>query len=243
MKVIPRGVTLIEVSIGAFILALVVGAVYKLTISGQKSAAQIMQSHQVNEEVQNAIDRFSSDVREANVIVDNVAPDHEPPLLDVAQNQSVDAALFSAIQGRILQTENPKNKLKLIKCQIVPPSQILGATLREMFKKYQVEYFFKGTGSTKALVRKFVELDNQNNEVPASAKIKPLIYEINTNKDYAVFFRIGGSQGLIGSRNVYFAAEISRKEKKGDGSLIDKSTFRSTILTSAHIRGSAPDKY
>ncbi len=242
MRTDSRGVTLIELSIGAIILAIVMSSIYKLTLSGQKSAIQVMQSHQVNEEIQTAIDRFSDDVREANILVDNVPPDHEPPLL-TTQNQPVDEALANAIQAKTLKTEDPKNKLKLVKCEIVAPSQVSGNTLSKMFKKCQIEYFFKGTGNTLALVRKYAELDESNNEVPASVKIKPIINEINITKDYAVFFRIGGGQGILGARNVYFAADLARKEKKSDGTLSTRNTFHSTILTSAHIRGSAPDKF
>ena len=241
-----RGTTMIEMLIAATILALIIGAVYKATLSGQRSAIQVMQSHQVNEEIQNAIDHFSDDVREANVIADPASPKKPVPLLPLdPPTQPVDQALAAAIQTKTLATADfyANAVLRLIKSQAVPPNKVTGGTVAGMVKNSVVEYFFKDKGGAHVLFRKYMEIDENGRPIAPSVRIKPLIREIIPDKDYAVFFRIGGNQPTIGARNIFFATDIARKEKKPDGTVRQQETFHAAVLTSAHIRGSTPAKF
>jgi hypothetical protein len=243
MKQTSRGVTIVEMMVGAVILLMTLSAIFKLTSSGQRSAVQVMQGHQVNEEIRRAIDLFSDDVREANIILDPSPPPHIPPhLTPNPGNQPIDEALTGALQAGTLKTSDPNNRVRLIKCRVLPPNKVSGGTAAGMIEKSLVEYFFQGIGDTRALIRKTVNLDANNNEIPASAFIKPIINDIFLFTDHALFFRVGGNQSLIGARNIFFALDITRKERTPDGAFRTGQLFHAKVLTSVHIRGSAPEK-
>lgn len=248
------GFTLIEIMVGAIIFAMIIVSIYKLTMSGHKSAQQAMQGHQVNEEIQSAIDHFVKDVREANLIIDTSGSSaaQYPPLLQVNAPDSVEDALQAAINNH--KTDDPCNRLLLVKCFPLPPNAAGSSASTRSTRKYLVEYTIEGEegNPNKTLFRKFAQIEDDypwtdlyNNPYPPlkgdTAFSKPLISEINITRDYFVFFRTVDSSGAIGARSIYLAAKLHRKEKKADGTLVDKELFQSKILVTAHFRGSAPN--
>ncbi|MBP7632955.1 hypothetical protein KBA41_02205 [Candidatus Ozemobacteraceae bacterium] len=245
--------TLIEIMVGAVILAMIILAITNLFISGQRSAKQAMQSHQVNDEVQSAVDHLLKDVREANVLIDNAPSpqDHEPPFPDF-DFTAVDAEdrLQSAVGSLSVMTRDPRNRIRLIKCVPVLPSKVSANTSTKSTAMYYIEYYFAPTDdNTVALMRKFARIRNDDgwafyDDVPtgedppldeSTSISRPLISEIDTTRDYCVFFRAGSR-----ARNVCLAAKLHRKERNADGSLVNKELYQARILVTAHIRGSAP---
>ncbi len=245
------GMTLVELMIGAAILSMIILAVTNLFISGQRSARQAMQSHQANDEVQSAVDHLLKDVREANVLID-YAPTteaHEPPYPDFDFTAAdAEERLQNAVGSLSVMTGDPRNRIRLIKCVPIEPSKVSGNVSTQSARKYYIEYYFiHADDHNVALMRKFAQVQDDwkfYSDIPAGEDpplvestiiSRPLIPEIDTTRDYCVFFRAGSR-----ARNVCLAAKLHRKERNADGSLANKELYQARILVTAHIRGSAP---
>lgn len=244
------GMTLIEIMVGAVILSMIVLAITNLFIAGQRSARQAMQSHQVNDEVQSAVDHLLKDVREANILIDYAptAEAHEPPFPDFDFTASdAEERLQSAVGSLSVMTGDPRNRIRLIKCVPIEPGKVSGNISTQSARKYYTEYYFLHSDDNNVvLMRKFAQISDDwkfFNDIPAGEDPPlvgtiidhPLIREIDTTRDYCVFFRAGSR-----ARNVCLAAKLHRKERNADGSLATKELYQARILVTAHIRGSAP---
>jgi len=242
------GVTLVELLFVLVILGMLMAAVFKLTISGQKSAVDIMSSHVANEEIQRLTEMISDDIKEANYLDDPAVDDasHRPPLIDLGASTLEDALKEALTTNKLRTDDEEKNQIVLRKYVPQKPN-LPPANAKEIFKRYQISYMVKKDPSNSnlcALVREFAELRPDSNDViPESVSKKTLIEGLDIRKNYIVFFRLKNSGGAISARNIFFAADIFREERKSSPNdpPSGKPLFHSSVLTAAHIRGSTPD--
>jgi prepilin-type N-terminal cleavage/methylation domain-containing protein len=235
-----HGFTLLEMMVAVTILGMVTAGVFVMTTEGQKNVARTMQSHIANDEVQMAANQISDDCKEANLVLDPDSGERQPPFLTLGSTP-LEEAFDSAIQNQTLKTVDPNNRLTVIQFRPQTVSEA-GGQAKSFFAQKKLEYFMKQDPSAPkiyGLFRKSVDIDSSGGEVTTSARIRQVIPEIDTDREYFVFFRVENS-GAISARNIYFAASLTRRDPKAEAST---PLFTSAFLNSAHIRGTVPDVY
>lgn len=243
MTRLRSGTTLLELIIAVTILAMVIAAVFRVVSSGQKTATTVMQSHQVNEEVQSAIDRISDDIKEANLVMEIGAD--VPPAIDWTTTDPFEDAVKAKRTDGTLKTDGPKNRLMLMKATPATVTDAGTMVIKMGMNLASITYVFEKDSDSPDLfhlIRYYEELDCDRNPKAGTSRVKTLIHDINIQKDYFLFFRIGNSNGRISARNIFCTADLARKEKKPDGTYDNNKTlFHANVLTALHIRGSAPN--
>jgi prepilin-type N-terminal cleavage/methylation domain-containing protein len=239
-----RGFTLLEMLLTVSIMSAVLAGIMKLWLSGQQSAATMMQVHQVQEDMYVACERIMDDIRESNVIIDpGTTPTSREPPFFTPQGASLEEAVETAVAQGALKMSDPRNRLVLLKCQALPPAQV-GNDARRLFQRYRIEYFLEPDPekpSSFALVRRSEELNASGEPIGPSSRVKTLLEDIDGEKEFFVFFRVSPTQGAPSARDLFFSARRQRRERAGESASSKRYTTK--ILHSAHIRGTVPDYF
>ena len=217
---IKKGFSLVELMVALIVMSLLLTALYSSFSSSQRNATEIIEAHQINDEVDRTMQKLIEDVREANYIDDNC-----PPTITKAELASH-------------KTESPANFLIFTKVNYdfsKEPADLPDDAYN--YTQTRVRYFVvkdddSDPNSTWVLMRELTPFDNKRKMLASEIHS----YEVIKGLSECVFYRLQDPDSSR-SGNLYIKLKIARKDR-------DEKTFsgyENEILISVKERGSSPD--
>jgi len=215
-----KGFNLIEVMVAMIILSIVLTALYLTFSSSRKNANEIMESHQINDEVDRTMQKLIEDVREANYI-----DEYCPPTLTKAELASHN-------------TSSPENFLLFTKIDYdfsKEPKDLPDGTYN--YTQLKVHYYVEkeddsNPDSTWVLIRKTTPVNNKRQQLDSEIRE----YEVLKGLSDCIFYRLYDPDSSR-SGNLYIKLKIARRDRD-EKSL---SAYENEILISVKERGAPPD--
>lgn len=215
-----KGFNLIEIMVALVILSLLLTALYHTFSSSQRNAAEIMESHQINDEIDRTMQKLLEDVREANFIDDNC-----PPTLTAAELASH-------------KTSSPANFLLFSKINFdfsKEPADLPDGTYN--YTQTRVKYYVEkddatDPDSTWVLMRELTPFDNRRQIITSEIHS----YEVLKGLSECLFYRRFDPDSSR-SGNLYIKLKIARRDRDAKS----LSAYENEILISVKERGAPPD--
>ncbi|MFZ5953223.1 MAG: PulJ/GspJ family protein [Candidatus Rifleibacteriota bacterium] len=215
-----RGFNLIELMVAMIILSMLLTALYQSFSSGQRNATEIMESHQINEEVDRTMQKLIEDVREANYI-----DEHCPPTMKAAELANH-------------KTSSAENILMFTKINYdfsKEPADLPDGTYN--YTQTRVKYYVAkddedDPNSTYVLMRHLTPFDNRRKQIDSEIHE----YEVLKGLSECIFYRLDDPDSSR-SGNLYIRLKIARKDRNEK----TFSNYENDILISVMERGSPPE--
>lgn len=215
-----KAFSLVEMMVAMVILSLLLTALYRTFSSSRRNANEIMENHQINDEVDLTMQKLIEDVREANYIDDNC-----PPTLTKAE---LSTHLTSSPANFLLFTKINYDFSK-------EPADLPDGTYN--YTQTRVKYYVEkddaaDPNSTWVLMRELTPFDNQRQIITSEIHS----YEVIKGLSECIFYRLYDPDSSR-SGNLYIKLKIARRDRN-EKSL---STYENEILISVKERGAPPD--